>query len=148
MKRKKITIILFLLLSIISCHIYTPNEIIEKGNRIKDEYQIQLKTLIEYSNNLAKDSCTIYSIYTSPKTELFEFSIYNYDKKENKFIESFLDVSNKSKNVIQSILPKKHITNVIFTKNVYAAFNIRHTRDKEFHYAKLIYCHNKEFFKT
>ena len=82
MKRKKITIILFLLLSIISCHIYTPNEIIEKGNRIKDEYQIQLKTLIEYSNNLAKDSCTIYSIYTSPKPSYSSFLYIIMTKKK------------------------------------------------------------------
>ena len=147
MKRKKIVILLFFLFSIISCHIYTPSEIIEKGYKVKESHKEQLKKLIEYTNKLAKDECMMYSIYTSPKTELFEFSVYYYDKKENKFIESFLDINNKSKNFIQSNLPKKYITDVLFTKDIYAAFDFRHTRDKEYRYAKLIYCHNKEFFK-
>ena len=108
---KKI-IFLFILINLFtSCDIYKTKDILEKGKQILAENKNDLEFLIQISKRIAKDSCSMYEVFTSRNTDFFEFSEWYFDQKGGEIKEgNYLNIEEADKNLISNRLPKNHVT--------------------------------------
>lgn len=145
----KLLIILGVLLIFTACDVYNIGDIIKKGKQFKTDNNNKLDSLITISNNLAIDTCNIYSILISPVTDFFAFKEFKYSV-ENKslLISKYCNISDLDKKKIYSYFPIDEMEELYFVKNSYVSFDLSHCRDKNWNNVSVIYCYNKEKFKN
>ena len=146
MKRNNSLILVFSLIFLSACNIYTANDMIDKVGEVKKINTKNLTKIIELTKHLDVKNYTLYSISTSRTTDGYSFQEYTFDGEKNKF-NGFVDIERINLNTIWDNLPNKEITDFIFVKNIYISFRFDHVRDEQMKYAKLIYCFKKDIFK-
>jgi len=135
---------LIFILTFISCNTFNKEEIVYKAEEVLAIKGKELYEIVYLSPKVAEKPCKVYKILTSSTTDIFLFQEYTFDKESNMNISgSVLDISSTYKELITNILPKKYVTEFLFMKDLYVSFSLRHVRDKQRKYCKLLYFKNK-----
>lgn len=149
MKKSKIQHFLIVFLFVFaSCNMFHPIDIIDKGKQIIEANRSAFDSLVALSYQIAPDSCSMYGILTSSRTDYFDPNIFYYDKADKNIKEGeTFDISSKEEDLINHLLPKEDCSDFMFVKGLYVAFSHDHYRDYDYRYAEIIYCSDKNKFK-
>ena len=140
---------IFSFIFLTSCSIYTPNEILEKGEQILEKHKKELIKLDSVFNSFSLGDCKMYFIRTSNRNNQIVCSEFYFKDRIKKIKKrESVHINDQNKYGILKYRPKKTTTYFYFVKNLYSAFEINHCRTENKKSVKLIYCHNKWHFRS
>lgn len=141
----KCLFIIMILQVLVSCDTYSTKDLISEGFKIKKEEFGNFNELIKIAGSLNPNPCVVYQISTSRTTSYFSFISLKYNDDTSFVIEDeMFEYDEHLENRVRDNMPYENCSDFSFMENLYVKFPLDFHRNKQYNYASIIYCMDKD----